>query len=421
MRLALLAIIVGILAIVALVRPRVGVYGYIWFAVMRPDVLAFAEDQYPFSLILAAATVIGSIRYLPDFRLLFATRIARWLLVLQIPLFLSYIFAVRQDLSEPNYVSFVKMMAVPFLIPVLIREEEHLRRLLLVIACSISFVGARYGLWALVHGGVVLIGGYGEGMLSDNNLLALGLTMGVPLCWYSRQMTDNFILKWIMLAMACLSAAAVVMTNSRGGSVALGVVVLLIVFRSKRRMAGVLVAALFLGAVIYLIRDEYLARMATLEHATDEASAASRLTHAGVAFRIWKDHPILGVGFGGLNYLVLAERYSNGEVQGHVAHNSYLQMLVDSGFFAFLIYGGLLAGTVIWLGRKSGGSRNIRLIRLALQTSIIAFMIGGTFYSCQRYDLPYILLLCAASLAGMSSESGVEDETTPSETQMELV
>jgi hypothetical protein len=84
-----------------------------------------------------------------------------------------------------------------------------------------------------------------------------------------------------------------------------------------------------------------------------------------------------------------------------VAHNSYLQMLVDSGIFAFLIYCGLLFGSIFWLGKSAKFVRSVypgqELIPIALQTSLLAYAAGASFYSHQRYDLFYILLLTTAA------------------------
>jgi putative inorganic carbon (hco3(-)) transporter len=411
MRLAMLGTVVAALAFTALVKPRIGLFGYIWFAIMRPDVLAWAEDQYPFSTVLAIATVIGSLLKSPRFAALLASPISRWLLALQVPLFLSYVSASYPSLAQEPYFAFAKMMAVLFLIPILIRTENDLKRLILVIALSLGVLGARAGLWGLIHGGVVLVDGYG-GMLSDNNLFALGIAMGVPLCWYGRQLTGSVAVRFLLTIMCCFSAAAVIMTNSRGGSLALGAVLLLVVKRTQRRLASLALVLLTVVGTAYLIRDEYLPRMLTMQRPTEEGSAASRLIHARVAFELWKDHPVLGVGFGGLNYSVLAEQHSKGEVQGHVAHNSYLQMLADSGIFAFIIYVGLVVGAVIWLGVSAKNSKTVivRAIRYGLQTALVGFMIGGAFYSSQRYDLTYVLLLCSAALQTILTENQKQGE-----------
>src|SRR5262249_54088483 len=148
------------------------------------------------------------------------------------------------------------------------------------------------------------------------------------------------------------------------------------------------------------VRDQYFARMGTLGNVHEEASAESRLIHADTALKMWLDYPLLGVGFGGLNYAALAPRYmeqTNEELANHVVHNSYLQMLIDSGVFAFIFYVALLFYGILWLGASAArmeaiGSK-LRAIPLAIQGPLTVFALGSTFYSCQRMDLPYLFLM----------------------------
>jgi hypothetical protein len=94
-------------------------------------------------------------------------------------------------------------------------------------------------------------------------------------------------------------------------------------------------------------------------------------------------------------------------------------MLADSGIFAYLIYTGLLFGTVLWLRRRwrcaderaDTGSG----LAAALVAPLVVFIVGGTFGSCQRYDFPYMLICCAAALhAAPEPETDEADEAESS-------
>jgi putative inorganic carbon (hco3(-)) transporter len=393
----LLYAVVGLASVAGLAEPRYALYGYLWYAVLRPDVLAWVQNATPSSLILAAVASAGWFRDLIYVGRLFVNPISFWLVVLQVPLALSYAFALVVTISTARYVQFIEMIAIVLLIPVLIRTEQHLKTVLLILALSIGFLGFKFGLYGLANGGVYL-GGYGD---MDNNLIALAIAMGMPLCWFSRNLTHWKPLRLVLGVMALASCAAVPMTNSRGGSLALGVGLLLILRHSKRKI-GVGVAVLcVLGMAIYLVQDVYIKRMATLENYEDDASAYSRIVHVKTAVRMWQDYPIFGVGFGGLNYAELAGRYSSdfGSLGNHVVHNTYFEVLVDSGIFAFLIYVPLMFGTVWWLGRSIKRWRDeperADIVR-TIQGPLAVFLLGANFYSMNRYDLPYILLMCAS-------------------------
>jgi probable O-glycosylation ligase (exosortase A-associated) len=396
--------VIGAICLAAPFAPRIGLYGYLWFGLMRPDLLAFADGKYPYSLALAICTGVGAIRY--------AGKIASWLrnpfcwllLLLQIPIGLSAILAVRPELSAERYQTYIRMILVLLLIPVLIGDVRDCRRLLVVAAVSLGFVALRFGLYGVVQGGVNLQSGYGE-MLADNNFLALALAMVIPLAWHCRSFWSSHLIRMGWVAIIGAAIAAIVMTGSRGGSLSMLLALVLILNRTKRKLAPVALIAICLGGAIYLVQDRYFQRMETLENVHEEPSAESRLIHATTALKMWSDYPLLGVGFGGFNYSALAPRYVGADagaaVLNHMVHNSYLQMLVDSGILAFLLYSGLLYYAIFWLGRSAARTScydpAIAAIPLAIQGPLAVFALGSAFYSCQRMDLPYLFLMAAAA------------------------
>ena len=105
--------------------------------------------------------------------------------------------------------------------------------LIYTFAISEVMLGGRFGTFGLVNGGALLNQPYGH--LYDNNELALAIAMLVPICWYCRQATSRNWIKMGLLITMVASAAAVVLSNSRGASLALGAVFLCLVARSRRR------------------------------------------------------------------------------------------------------------------------------------------------------------------------------------------
>jgi len=172
------------------------------------------------------------------------------------------------------------------------------------------------------------------------------------------------------------------------------------VLRSQRRVAALCALALAAAPAIYMVSDEYFSRMETLKNVEGEASAASRIVFAKVALSMWLDYPFFGVGFGARNYTALSSHYL-GQRNILGVHNSYLQLLVDCGIFAFLLYCALLFGTMLWLGRSAKRvkewSPGSEYIPIAIQAAMLAFSVGAATHSFERYDFPYILMMCAAA------------------------
>jgi putative inorganic carbon (hco3(-)) transporter len=415
------AIFLPVIAAICLAAPfwpRIGLYGYVWFGIMRPDLLAFAAGKYPYSLVLAVSTAVGAVRHVDRCTLWLKNPFCLLLLLLQVPVGLSVVAAVNPELSSERYETYIRMISVLLLIPLLIANAEDCRRLLLVSAASLGFLALKFGVYGLIHGGTDLNSGFGE-MLADNNFLALSLAMAVPLCWHCRAFTSSSVMRMVWIAVIGSAMAAVVMTGSRGGSVAMLVGLLFIFLRNRRNVVPLLLIAAFLAGAIYLVQGRYFRRMETLENVHEEASAESRLLHASIALKMAKDYPVLGVGFGGFNYAALAPRYMdefNSQLMNHVAHNSYLQMLVDSGISAFLLYTGILVYAILWLRRSAARMRNTNpeyeAIPLAIQGALIVFAVGSTFYSCQRMDLLYIFLMAAAAWRTVEPAAG-EEELSP--------
>src|SRR2546421_526760 len=114
------------------------------------------------------------------------------LLVFQIPVALSVLFATDPSLTYTPFFEFERIVIMSLLIPVLIESIEHLRNLFLVIALSLGAIGLKYGAFGWRVGGVSLSDGY-AGL--DNNGLALALVVGVVFCWYARALVESQWLK----------------------------------------------------------------------------------------------------------------------------------------------------------------------------------------------------------------------------------
>jgi putative inorganic carbon (HCO3(-)) transporter len=398
MRELLLILIVLVLSIVALPKPLWGLYGYVWFGLMRPDVLAWSVDKYSYSLALAVTTLLGSLQHLGRVRVFFENPLCLGLVLFQVPLAVSAVFAQVPELCVEPFWLFERVILMALFIPVLVRTEQEFRTLYMVMAFSLGALGLKFGAFGLLHGGVRFTQGYG-GMLSGNNEIALGLAMATPLCWYVRRLLVVTWARWLVLAMTVGCIAAVVMTYSRGGALALTAALVLIIMREKRRLLTFTIIFVLAAPSVYLIHDTYFQRLETLKNPTDESSAASRLEYAKAAIAVWEDYPLLGVGFGQTNYVRLSGRYVGRNVD-QVVHNSYLQTLVDSGSVAFLMYVGLLFGTITWLQvsatRAQRDYPEMVVYLVAIQTAIVAFAVGSTFGSIEHYDFYYMLLMCAA-------------------------
>ena len=396
--LALAGIVVGV-AGCAIVNPLIGLFGYVWFALMRPDYLAWSYGDYPYSIILAVATSIGTIRYLPRITVFFRNPIILLVLGLQIPFILSALFAVDASIAIPPLINYLKVIAVYTMIPLLLTGVEHHRRMLLVMVASLGLIALKFSLFGLRAGGVQFNVGY-AGFFGDTNGLALALTMLLPLCWGAISLSPSKWIKHGISILALASIATTVMTYSRGGAIALFVVSLLLVYRSRHRILLFIGVFLVLVPSVLWMSQSYLERVESIRTYETDASALNRLEYWSAGLAMAKDHPVAGVGFGTYNQIQQIPPYL-GRYSDQVLHNTYLQVLVDSGVVAFALYLLSLFGTIFLMGKSAsrlhGTNPELAAYPRAIQISLIGFAVGSLFYSRIGFELMYILLMCSAS------------------------
>ena len=399
MREAILIAVVCGLAAIALARPRIGLYSYIWFALMRPDYFAWAIGSFPFSPVLAIATLVGSLRYYYRYPIVLQQSLSRALILYQLPVIASVFLAVYPVLTYAPFWEFERIVLMALLIPVLIESIEHLRTLFLVIVFSLGAIGLKFGLFGWRVGGISFSEGY-AGL--DNNALALALVVALPFCWYMRSQVESRWVKLAMLAIIFGCVATVIMTKSRGASLAMATTFLLMTVRSRKKITVAILLVLIVAPSIYLVREQYLARMSTLEDPTADSSANSRIILAEAYLEMWKDYPAFGVGFGNDNGIMLLRHYISNEKYSQLKiHNTYLQVLVDSGIFALLIFVYLLFGAIISLyssirACRSEGS-GLVVYPMAMQTGLIAIAQYGLTGGRERYDCLYFILMAASA------------------------
>ena len=379
-----------------LINPVFGLFGYMWFSLARPDSTAWVEGQYPHSMILAIVTLLGAWRYLPNLSNWMRNPWVVSLLLLQVPMILSVFNAQNFALAWIPYKSFAKYLLISLLIPLFITELKEYRRLMLVVAFSIGLIGFRFGLFGLRTGGVHITSGLG-GFMSDNNTLALAFNMGIPFIWHSRALVHRTWQKAAIHIAMFTTIIGILITHSRAGILALGLVILLLIFRSKHKLAVLMLAALMSLPGVYMMADSLASRMQTLEHVEQDGSAAARLNYARIALEVWKEYPVLGVGFGTLNWTALSEKYLYRSTNLQVVHNNYLQMAVDSGTFALVILLWQIFHGIYWTGKSARLMKRIRpdlvAYPYALEGSLAAFALGSMFMSRTDYDFYYYVVM----------------------------
>jgi O-antigen ligase len=187
---------------------------------------------------------------------------------------------------------------------------------------------------------------------------------------------------------------AVVLTQSRGGQLVLGTVVVGVLVRRFGWRSAVLGAAVTLPIVLLSWRAD----------ADAESSSLERAEILSEGLQLLKAHPILGIGvgqFAGENPLNMA------------AHNSYLLIATEAGMPGYLLWCGL-----VWMTLKIALSVALRpppgldpgLVHFgeALAASTVGLHVGIFFLSFVYKHVFFVWLGLAGALFGAVRESHPE-------------
>ena len=236
-------------------------------------------------------------------------------------------------------------------------------------------------------------------------LTLLQLSMAVALL-----MTE----KWGLVRLGALAGVLIfpfmiLVTQSRGVFLALGLFTLLSVLGMKRKMRGIMVLAGLGGVLVLMSPDGVWERLKGLRNLTNtedlrtvdqEGSAEQRYMLLQAGMQIASANPVLGVGLGTI-------AYANGDVSDVLAdrdaHNTYVTLAAENGIPGLLLFLFLVGGTIMRSRRVRqrvrdtlpNGAEQLRYLELGL----ICFCAAGVFGSYGRLSFLYVHLALIWALA----------------------
>jgi hypothetical protein len=233
----------------------------------------------------------------------------------------------------------------------------------------------------------------GLGSMHDPNDLAMGMIVAIGLiagAWRARpELRDA-----LLVAAAGALIYGIYLTRSRGGAVALVVVL----WRFTAARLGRVPAVLLL---IFLATGVLAVDFGGRSIATGDESTSGRIVAWTEGLEMLKVQPILGVGYGQF-------------VDHHTltAHNSLVLCFAETGLVGCFFWVGLLVVTAIELRglRQLSGDepfdRAARHWAEGLQLALIGFLTAAFFLSRTFVPILYLLIGMSAALAAMARHEG---------------
>jgi probable O-glycosylation ligase (exosortase A-associated) len=396
----------------AFFAPFTGLVSYIGIAYVRPHEWAYMPDT-PVSLAVALATLAGYVIFELTRRAPQLT--ANWLvLLLWVQISLATIFAHSTELAQGKWIEFSKTFLIALLMTAMVDSEKRARWLLLGTVLAIGFLAFRSNIGIILARGQTRIYGPG-GAFEDNNDYALLLNVAAPIAFFVARAETNRWLRKICYVLSAMMMITVLFTLSRGGFLGLCVVLLGLAWKSKYKITGLVAIALAGVIAFVLVPNRVVERVGTISSASEtDLSAQMRFNSWYVCGQIMEDHPLLGIG--PRNMLQLYGRYLETE-NVRVAHNSFLQMAVDAGIPAVLMFLGLMVLSFLRLRRTrrvlKDRAPDSRLIAYShgLEIALAGYFVSANFLSRHDLELIYEVFALSAGFWLLARELEYQAET----------
>jgi O-antigen ligase len=211
---------------------------------------------------------------------------------------------------------------------------------------------------------------------------------------------------------------AVVLTQSRGGLIGLGVALVAALFLAGRARPRIVVGVVLLVSIAAAYYVEYAPAHVKqrFSHVSGKGSSG-RSDEWRIALRMLGDHPVVGVGLG--NYPAVEPTYAattinlqfvNFVVKDRlVAHNTYLEVAAELGLIGFAvflsIFGLTLSPAIRSLARFEAGGSELEFYARGLVVGAMGMFAAYTFFSGQYEKQLWLVLGLLAVLPVLASQS----------------
>ena len=236
--------------------------------------------------------------------------------------------------------------------------------------------------------------------LGDGNDFALSVNICIPLCLFLMMESKRKIAKVAYAGALLMLFFCVVATKSRGGTLALGAVLMYFWLKSNRKVLTASVFVLVVAATLAAAPRSYFVRMNSIAD-TQEGSAQGRIQAWQAGIRMALRSPLLGAGAGHFPMAYGSEK----ESRWMTAHSIYFLMLGELGFPGIAI----LLTLIFW--NLAANRRALRALRElppdqassarnvlnCTSAALVAFATGGAFLSAAYY--PHLYVLCGLMVA----------------------
>ncbi len=246
---------------------------------------------------------------------------------------------------------------------------------------------------------------YFQGIGADTNEYGMHILMILPFLIFLVETKEKLSQKMFFVFYIIFCCYAMVRTYSRGTTIAAVVVFIMFVWIRRKNKKFIFVMIILLICLSLITPQKFWDRLGTITADSSQADGSinARLIALQHGIELFEENIFFGVGFGAFRYASM--RIAGfGEDTKHVAHNTYLEICVETGLInliAFLMVI-LISIRICFSNTKvlnlQKSSSELKNINQALLMSLVVFCICVIFLS-QRFDrFFYIIVACILSI-----------------------
>jgi O-antigen ligase len=266
-------------------------------------------------------------------------------------------------------------------------------------------------LYAIFHKGM------GPGW-QDENYAATAMSMALPFAYFSIFIGKRAIEKLLFAVLAGTFIVAVVVSFSRGGLLGLGAALIYCWLRSPKGWPTYVIPSALAITFVLAATPAYWTEMQSI---TDmkEATIQYRFDLWQIAYRMFEDYPLTGVGPG--NFVWHAgdyqsaeqfERYHRSLAGTSVTHSLYFELLAELGLAGFSIFLAILYRNwkdLRFVGRATHGDpgelERLGYYERAIAGSFVGVLVSGASVSLLYYSHVWLLTAMAVALKEVTKRS----------------
>ncbi len=390
-----LAVVAGVVGgVVLFIEPFIGLINYFLFLYIRPQDYVPGMLGLPIMLIIGGGTFALMILHMAVQKR--QIRIAHgpqnlFMLWLYVAIIVSRVATFYMAGIPAAITEFLPVVLMYLLIANLVNTPRRMSvvlTLLVVLTTALAVQGVIQYFTGFGLGGQETYEGriQAVGIFSDPNDLGLAIVMVMPFLFLKLLEQGKFRERATSFVVLAILSYALYLTESRGGIMAFGALLMLLFTRRVGKVLGLAVGGVAMLAILALAP-----RMNTIS--TGEASAYGRIQAWAVGLGLFETHPLFGVGY-------------NNFTQWHfrTAHNSFVLCAAELGWFGLfpwvmLIYISIKNNAFMSRRLHELGKHDLAMYATTVQYALIAYCLGAYWLSRTYSEVLYIMLGLSAAIS----------------------